>query len=160
MTHRHFQPSPTPAPTRVDYGCGHSELLLPDTETARPAVVPAAHTCPACAREELANPFAGEFGFHLHAVTDNSANLLPGWIASRKQALQIADALAATHRALTVQACAGPRRCPQADHGDGWVNHIAHLAYLHEAHGAGWSTVTIDDYDAASERQQALSVAE
>lgn len=159
MTHRHFQASPTPAPTRVHYGCGHSKLL-PDADTALPAMLHAAHACPECAREELANPFAGEFGFHLHTVADSSADMLPGWIASRKQALEVADVPAPTHRALTVQACIGPRSCPQADHGDGWVNHIAHLAYLHEAHGAGWSTVTIDNYDAASERQQALSAAE
>lgn len=157
MADRHFQPSAVPPPTRVDYACGHSELLLPGSN--RPAVVHAPHHCPVCAKEELANPFTGEFGFHLHAVTDRSAEMLPGWIDSRQEALQIAEALAPTHQALTVQACAGPRGCPQPDHGDAWVDHIAHLAFLHEAHGAGWSTVTIDDYDAASERQHVLSPA-
>ena len=159
MTHRHLKQSSVPPPTRVDYGCGHSELLLPDADTTRPTVVRAPHACPVCAREELGNPFTGEFGFHLHAVTNHSAEMLPGWIADRQKALQLAETLAPTHRALTIQACAGPRGCPQTDHGAGWVDHIAQLAYLHEAHGAGWSTVTIDDYDAASGRQMALSAA-
>lgn len=151
---RHSRRSPPPAPTRVDYGCGHSELMLPGA--ALPSAIHAPHLCPACAGEELDNPFTGEFGFHLHAIRDRSAEMLPGWIAGRQDALQFASALAPTHPAITVQACAGPRGCPQADHGRAWVDHIARLACLHEAHGDGWSAVTIDDYDAALARQQGL----
>ena len=146
------------APSRVDYPCGHSELLLPGAEE-RPPVIAAAHPCPRCCQEELGNPFDGEFGYHLHAVTGPSAGMLPGWTAARDDALALADALSPTHPALVITTCSGPRRCPQMDHGDEWVSHIAHLAYLHEAHGSGWSTVCIDDYDEAARRQDALAPA-
>ena len=147
-----------PAPERrIEYGCRHSKPILGHG----PAVITAPHLCPPCAREELSNPFQGAFGFHIHTVDlqAGTAAIHPNWCASREQALNLALSLkmAPDPVQATIEACPGPQACSVDDHGDQWVEHIAHLAYIHEAHGSGWTTVCIDDYYAASARQQALA---
>ena len=138
---------------RIDYSCRHWEETGADT-----AVISAPHLCPSCAAEELQNPFQGECGFHVHTVDIQNRTAGPeqGWHPDKEQARDRAAALQPTVRA-TVESCPGPRSCPQDSHGSEWLKKIAHLAYLHEAHGSGWSTVSIDDYDAASDRELAAA---
>ena len=138
---------------RIDFSCRHWQETVTGT-----AVITAPHLCPSCAGEELQNPYQGEYGFHVHTVNigTGTAGTEQAWLANKEQAMQRAAALRPAVIA-TVESCAGPRSCPQESHGNEWLEKIANLAYLHEAHGSGWTTVSIDDYYAASERELAAA---
>ena len=146
--------------TQVRHDCQHT-LSLPGPA----ATLQALHLCPDCAHEELGNPFAGEYGFHIYLVdpAQEFAGMLQtlpdtgeeAWIERRDHALQLARHFLPQNGLATIEQCQGPERCPMTDHGELWVRHIARAAAAFENHGRG--NIPIDDYDLASARQQALA---
>ena len=147
------------ASASVHYACGHTDSL-PQGDSS----VQAPQICRCCNSEDLSNPYAGTYGFHVQIVTRDGSyagplehqprhDTGPAWFEDRGSAVTVAANLRTGHHAAAAHPCPGPGACSVGDHGDGWVKLIARMAADHEIHGRG--NVRIDEYDAACRHQRA-----